>query len=83
MTGGVGDAYDARAAEYAALFLDDLDQDPNARDWLAAFAELAAHSGGPVADLGCGPGHVVDHLSALGVNVIGYDLSPGQIARSS
>ena len=82
MTNGVRDAYDARAAEYAALFLRDLDRDPNARDWLAAFAALAALHDGAVADLGCGPGHVVDHLSTLGLTAVGYDLSPGQIAEA-
>jgi SAM-dependent methyltransferase len=79
MTDPVRDAYDARAAEYAACFLRDLDRDPYARDRLAAFATLAASSDGVIADVGCGPGHVVAHLSALGVTTVGYDLSPGQI----
>ncbi|MEM7271520.1 MAG: class I SAM-dependent methyltransferase [Actinomycetota bacterium] len=75
-------AYDAMAERYAALFLTDLDQDDNARAWLASFAALAAGRRGPVADLGCGPGHVVDHLSGLGLDVVGYDLSPGQVAQA-
>jgi SAM-dependent methyltransferase len=34
---------------------------------------------GPVADLGCGPGHVARHLHDLGREVIGIDLSPGMV----
>ncbi len=82
MTDQVRDSYDAMAEQYAALVRNDLDRDTNARDWLAAFAELAATRDGTVADLGCGPGHVVDHLSELGLTVVGYDLSPGQIAEA-
>lgn len=70
------------ASRYASLFLGDLEGDTNALDWLAAFAELAAPRDGIVADLGCGPGHVVNHLSELGLTVIGYDLSPGQIVEA-
>ncbi len=82
MTDDVRDSYDSMAEVYASLFLDGLDHDENARRWLAVFAELATTSTGEVADLGCGPGHVVDHLSELGVTAIGYDLSPGQIAEA-
>ena len=82
MTAEVRDSYDAMAKVYAELFLSELDRDTNALDWLAAFAKLAATHKGPVADLGCGPGHVVDHLSELGLTVVGYDLSPGQIAEA-
>lgn len=82
MTDEVRESYDARSQEYAELFLHDLDRDSNATDWLATFAELAATQSGDVADLGCGPGHVVDHLCELGVSAIGYDISPGQIAQA-
>lgn len=78
----VRDSYDAMAEQYATLFLRDLDRDTNGRDWLAAFAKLAATRNGAVADLGCGPGHVVNHLSELGLTAVGYDLSPGQIAEA-
>ena len=81
-TDAVRDAYDARAAEYAACFLGDLDRDPDARDRLAAFAALTASTDGVIADVGCGPGHVVDHLSGLGVTAVGYDVSPGQIDQA-
>jgi len=70
------------AARYATLFVGDLDRDADGRRRLAAFAEMAATRSGVVADLGCGPGHVVDHLHGLGLAAIGYDLSPGQIAQA-
>jgi SAM-dependent methyltransferase len=45
------------------------------------FAELVhAAGGGPVADVGCGPGYVTDHLHAAGLDVFGIDLSPEMIA---
>lgn len=82
MTDEVRESYDAMAELYTSLNLRALDGDANARDWFAAFAKLATTQSGPVADLGCGPGHVVDHLAELGLTVIGYDLSPGQIAEA-
>ena len=82
MSVDVRDSYDAMAALYASLNLDALDHDADARVWLARFAELAAPRGGPIADVGCGPGHVVDHLTRLDLTVVGYDLSPGQIAQA-
>lgn len=72
MTDEVRDSYDAMAERYAELFLTDLDRDVNGSDWLAAFAKLAANQKGQVADLGCGPGHVANHLSELGLTVSGY-----------
>lgn len=82
MTGEVRDAYDAMAGLYAELFCEELDRDTNGTNWLAAFAQLATTSSNPVADLGCGPGHVTNHLSGLGLEVVGSDLSPGQIAEA-
>lgn len=73
------DAYDAVAATYAAKFGDELDGKPLDRALLAAFAETAD---GPVADLGCGPGHVTAHLSRLGLEVTGIDLSPAMVATA-
>ncbi|WP_084401024.1 class I SAM-dependent DNA methyltransferase [Lentzea albidocapillata] len=54
-----------------------LDTRPLERAMLAAFAELAD---GPVADLGCGPGHLTAHLHSLGLDAFGLDLSPAMIA---
>lgn len=74
-------AYDAVAARYAELFSDVLETLPMERAMLAAFAEFVrAHSPGPVADVGCGPGHVTAHLRALGLAAFGVDLSPEMVA---
>lgn len=74
-------AYDAVAARYAELFSGVLDTLPMERALLAAFAELVqAHDAGPVADVGCGPGHVTAHLHGLGVATFGIDLSAEMVA---
>jgi SAM-dependent methyltransferase len=73
-------AYDGAAARYAELFADSLRDDPVECGLLAGFAELVrANGGGPVADLGCGPGHLTAHLSSLGLDALGVDLSPAMI----
>ena len=79
MTDAVRDSYDAKAKQYANFVLDDLDRVPLDREWLAAFARLASPGAGVVADVGCGPGHIVNHLAELGVKAIGYDISPAMI----
>jgi SAM-dependent methyltransferase len=74
-------AYDAVASLYAELFSNVLDVLPMERALLAAFAELVqAHNAGPVADIGCGPGHVTAHVHALGPATFGIDLSCEMIA---
>lgn len=71
------DAYDAVAVRYAEFARDELAGLPLDRAVLAAFAELARSTGGgPVAELGCGPGRVTAHLRDLGLDVFGVDLSP-------
>lgn len=82
MTEQVRDAYDAMAERYAAFVRGDLDRAIPDRDWLAKFAALASNHPGVVADVGCGPGHVVNHLRDLGVAAVGYDISPGQIEQA-
>ncbi|WP_045875906.1 class I SAM-dependent methyltransferase [Pseudofrankia sp. DC12] len=73
-------AYDAVAEQYAALFADSLASRPLERALLTAFAELAHTSPArPVADLGCGPGHLTAFLSGLGLDAFGVDLSPAMI----
>jgi ubiquinone/menaquinone biosynthesis C-methylase UbiE len=79
MTDAVRDSYDAKAKQYANFALDDLDRVPFDRAWLGAFARLASRGAGVVADVGCGPGHIVNHLAELGVEAIGYDISPAMI----
>ena len=46
----------------------------------AAAACSAADDGAPIADLGCGPGHVAAWLADRGVAAVGIDLSPAMIA---
>ncbi|MDX3658835.1 class I SAM-dependent methyltransferase [Streptomyces sp. ID05-26A] len=72
-----GTPYDSVAPLYAELFSDMLDTRPLERAMLSAFAEFVH---GPVADLGCGPGHLTAHLHSLGLDVFGLDLSPAMIA---
>jgi SAM-dependent methyltransferase len=43
------------------------------------FAEMVRANGGPVADVGCGPGHVTARLHELGTDAFGIDLSPAMI----
>nr|WP_042195924.1 class I SAM-dependent methyltransferase [Kibdelosporangium sp. MJ126-NF4]CEL22304.1 methyltransferase [Kibdelosporangium sp. MJ126-NF4]CTQ93085.1 methyltransferase [Kibdelosporangium sp. MJ126-NF4] len=75
------DAYDAVATLYAELFGNVLETLPMERALLAAFAELVrAHDVGPIADIGCGPGHVTAHLHALGATAFGIDLSSAMVA---
>jgi SAM-dependent methyltransferase len=53
------------------------------RAMLAAFAACVLESGGgPVLDVGCGPGVVTALLVELGLDAAGVDLSPGMIARA-
>jgi len=73
-------SYDTVAVSYAGQTREALESAPYLRSALALFAELASESGaGPVADVGCGPGHVTAHLSGLGLDVFGIDLSPAMI----
>ncbi|MEU6589678.1 class I SAM-dependent methyltransferase [Streptomyces sp. NPDC046881] len=73
-------SYDTVAVSYADLIGDALAREPYLRAALALFADsVRAAGGGPVADVGCGPGHVTAHLNELGVEAFGIDLSPGMI----
>lgn len=74
--------YDRVAREYASRLFDELREKPLDRALLASFAEQVP-DGLPVADVGCGPGHVTRHLHERDLDVIGIDLSPEmiQVAR--
>ena len=78
----VGEPYDAVAHTYAEMFRDSLRDSPFDRAILNAFAETVT---GPIADLGCGPGHVTAHLRDLGRSAFGVDASSAMIelARSA
>ncbi len=82
MTDAVRVAYDARAKDYAAANLGELERIAFDRERLETFAQRVPSAGGVVADVGCGPGHVVHHLAERGVEAVGYDLSPGMIAEA-
>jgi SAM-dependent methyltransferase len=74
-------SYDTDAAGYAEKVTGLLEASPFLRASLALFADLVREAGGgPVADVGCGPGYVTRHLNDLGVDAFGIDLSPEMIA---
>ncbi|HST83845.1 MAG TPA: class I SAM-dependent methyltransferase [Kineosporiaceae bacterium] len=73
-------SYDTVAGSYADQVRGFLDEAPYVRAVLALFVELVqASGGGLVADVGCGPGQITEHLHRLGAEVFGLDLSPGMI----
>jgi SAM-dependent methyltransferase len=74
----VRDSYDSAANAYAEHLATELVHKPLDRHLLNRFAE-ATRDRGLVADLGCGPGHVVRYLQEQGVTVAGIDLSPGMV----
>lgn len=71
--------YDAIAVDYAEHFKADLN--PLESGMLGAFAEhVLGDGGGPVVELGSGPGRVTAHLDTLGLKISGIDLSPVMVA---
>jgi SAM-dependent methyltransferase len=76
----IRESYDTVAADYADLLRGNLAGQPYDRAVLGLFAELvAAAGGGPVADVGCGPGRITGHLAGLGLDAFGIDLSPAMV----
>ncbi|MFJ4848278.1 class I SAM-dependent methyltransferase [Streptomyces sp. NPDC088733] len=71
-------SYDAVAGEYRTRIGGELAHKPLDRALLGALVEETA-DGAPVADLGCGPGHVTGWLAARGVRAVGIDLSPRMV----
>lgn len=73
-------SYDTIAAGYADETRDLLDRLLHVRAGVVLFADLVrAIDGGPVADVGCGPGHTTALLRELGADAFGIDLSPAMI----
>lgn len=77
----VARSYDQVAAEYSAQIADELAGKPLDRALLLAFAEQIGDLG-PIADIGCGPGHVAVFLADAGADVVGFDLSAGMVEQA-
>lgn len=75
----VRSSYDTVAESYLDTVGGELAYKPLDRALLAALLEQT-EDGAPVADLGCGPGHVTGWLAARGARAVGVDLSPGMVA---
>jgi SAM-dependent methyltransferase len=74
-------SYDRVAPVYAEHFVDELTHKPLDRALLTTLIELAG-AGGPIADIGCGPGQVARYLHDHGAISTGIDLSPGMVAAA-
>jgi ubiquinone/menaquinone biosynthesis C-methylase UbiE len=74
-------SYDAVAAEYAQRISHELEHKPLDRELLRRFAGRVP-SGGLIADLGCGPGHVAQYLADCGGHVLGIDLSREMLVQA-
>jgi SAM-dependent methyltransferase len=73
-------SYDTVAEHYADQVRDSLTTKPYLRAMVTLFADLVrAAGGGPVADVGCGPGHVTGFLRDAGLDAFGIDLSPAMV----
>ncbi|WP_207935942.1 class I SAM-dependent methyltransferase [Actinomadura sp. KC216] len=71
--------YDTVAESYAARFRDELAAKPLDCALLASIIEQTAPDA-PVADLGCGPGHIAAWLSEKGLKSVGIDLSAAMVS---
>jgi SAM-dependent methyltransferase len=70
-------AYDRIASDYDRAIGGELPGKPVDRALLSALVELCGP--GPLADVGCGPGHVTRHIGELHPRVVGVDLSPQMV----
>jgi SAM-dependent methyltransferase len=77
----VRESYDRVADNYVEMGVGRLDAQPWLRAALAAFAG-SVRGLGPVLDVGCGPGIVTEHLTGLGLDASGIDLSPRMIEHA-
>ena len=77
------DSYDSMVDDYVEMVRPMLDRQPLDRALFGVFAELVRGSGGgPVADVGCGPGRATVVLAGLGLDAFGIDLSPAMVATA-
>ena len=73
-------SYDAVATAYADNLVGELRELPF-ETWL--LDRVVAHAaGGPVVEVGSGPGHVTAYLSDGGADAMGIDLSPAMVAEA-
>ncbi|MFT4109235.1 DUF480 domain-containing protein [Propionicimonas sp.] len=72
-------AYDAAAAAYSEALLDELIDKPF-DVWL--LERIAAGAGGPILDLGCGPGQIAAFLADTGADVHGLDASAAMVEQA-
>lgn len=77
----VRESYDSAAEAYAEHLSGELAGKPLDRHLLNRFVE-DTRGRGPVADVGCGPGHIARYLHDRDVETIGIDLSPAMIATA-
>lgn len=71
--------YGAVAATYAEQLADELEDLPFER-WL--LGRVAASAPGPIADVGCGPGHVAAFLTEFGAEAVGFDVTPAMVEQA-
>jgi SAM-dependent methyltransferase len=76
-----GPSYDRVAPTYAARIAGELEGKPLDR-WLLARLSDDTRSGGPICDVGCGPGHVAGFLADVGARVISLDISSGMLREA-
>lgn len=76
--------YDETADQYARLVGTEIGEATETAFDVAVLEEFATRRasgpGGPVADLGCGPGRVAAFLARRGLGVVGLDLSAAMVA---
>lgn len=77
----VRESYDAVATAYADHLVDELGALPFETWLLDRVLDHAA--GGPVVEVGSGPGHVTAYLADGGADATGIDLSPAMVAEAS
>jgi len=78
--GRVRSSYDAVATTYAEQLVDELRALPFETWLLDRVIDQAA--GGPVVEVGSGPGHVTAYLAEGGAEAMGIDLSPEMVAEA-
>lgn len=68
-------------AEQVGTRIDPAFETAHDRKVLDTYADdVLAGGGGPILDIGCGPGRATRHLADLGVEISGIDLSPEMVA---